>query len=89
MSEPLRVVYLGKLADLAGADDHRLDMHAGPLDWTALLARLDTQADAGLGEALDADSVKVALNGAIVPDKAALMVKAGDEIAFLPPVSGG
>lgn len=76
------VVLLGKLADLAGAPS--LDLIA-PLDWAGLKAVLPE----ALAEAIDDPRNRVALNGALLADKAALQAGAGDEIAFLPPVSGG
>ena len=78
----IRLVFLGKLADLAGADALELPSAS---DWTGLLAALPP----ALTEAITAGSIKVAINGALVADKAAIVAKAGDEIAFLPPVSGG
>ncbi len=76
------VVFLGKLADLAGAPSLSLP---GPLDWTGLKAALPS----ALAEAVDDPRNRVALNGALLADKAGLQAGAGDEIALLPPVSGG
>ena len=44
-----------------------------------------------LGDWLDpyCERVKLALNGSILAEKTALSAKDGDEIALLPPVSGG
>jgi sulfur-carrier protein len=78
----ITVVLLGKLADLAGAPALQL---AAPLDWTGLKAALP----AALAEAIDDPRNRVAVNGALLADKAALAAGAGDEIALLPPVSGG
>lgn len=78
----VKLVFLGKLADLAGASDKNL---AGPLDWHGLVAALPGP----LGEALQGDKVKLALNGAVLADKTELTAADGDEIALLPPVSGG
>jgi molybdopterin synthase sulfur carrier subunit len=78
----ITVVFLGKLADLAGAPALQL---AAPLDWTGLKAALP----AALAEAIDDPRNRVAVNGALLADKAALQAGAGDEIALLPPVSGG
>jgi molybdopterin synthase sulfur carrier subunit len=78
----VKLVFLGKLADLAGAPDKDV---AGPLDWQGLVEALPGP----LGEALRGDKVKLALNGAVLADKAALAAADGDEIALLPPVSGG
>ena len=76
------VVLLGKLADLGGAPALSL---AGPLDWAGLKAALP----AALAEAVDDPRNRVALNGALLADKDALQASSGDEIALLPPVSGG
>ena len=76
------VVFLGKLADLAGAPSLQL---AGPLDWAGLKAALPSV----LVEVLDDPRNRVAVNGALLADKAGLQAGAGDEIALLPPVSGG
>jgi molybdopterin synthase sulfur carrier subunit len=78
----ITVVLLGKLADLAGAPALQL---AGPLDWAGLLAALPD----ALAEAACEPRTRVAVNGALLADKAALQADAGDEIALLPPVSGG
>ena len=78
----IRIVFLGRLADLAGAPEREI---AGPLDWPALVEALRGD----LGEWVTGDKVKLALNGAVLADKAALRAKDGDEIALLPPVSGG
>ena len=76
------LVFLGKLADLAGAPEKEV---AGPLNWQALLQALPGP----LGEATAGDKVKLALNGAVLADKTALAASDGDEVALLPPVSGG
>ena len=88
MSEPVRVIYLGKLADVAGRTGNRLDVHCGPIDWNYLVGVLESVA-IGLGAMVSDDRVKVALNGRVLADKSALIANEGDEIALLPPVSGG
>jgi molybdopterin synthase sulfur carrier subunit len=79
----VKLVFLGKLADIAGAE-RTLD---GPdaKDWAALLATLEPEVAAALADS----RVKVAVNGVVLADRAALVARPGDEIAFLPPVSGG
>jgi len=80
------VVLLGKLADLAGAPTLALPLPlAAELDWQGLKAALP----APLAEAIEDPRVRVAVNGALVPNKHKLQANAGDEIALLPPVSGG
>ncbi|MFO6445551.1 MoaD/ThiS family protein [Erythrobacter sp. NE805] len=78
----ITVVPLGKLADLAGAPSLEV---AGPLDWAGLKAALPE----ALAAVLDDPRNRVAVNGALIADKAALRAGGGDEIALLPPVSGG
>lgn len=78
----ITIILLGKLADLAGAPSLSL---AAPLDWAGLKAGLPP----ALAEAADDPRNRVALNGALLADKATLLAAEGDEIALLPPVSGG
>ena len=78
----VRLVFLGRLADLAGASDMGL---TGPLGWPSLLEALPGP----LGDAVRGDKVRVAVNGAVLADKTTLAAKDGDEVALLPPVSGG
>jgi sulfur-carrier protein len=79
---PVRLVFLGKLADLAGAGEVEV---AGPLDWQGLLAVLPET----LANAAQDPRNRVAVNGALLADKEALQATNGDEVALLPPVSGG
>lgn len=78
----VRIVFLGPLRDLAGAD-HR-DV-AAPLDWTGLLRAVDP----GVAAQLRDERVNVACAGRVLADKMALHGRDGDEVALLPPVSGG
>lgn len=79
---PLKLVFLGRLEDAAGGPE-RVVEPAASLD--LLLARLEPE----LASALGAERIKLALNGALIADRALLTLKDGDELAFLPPVSGG
>lgn len=78
----VKLVFLGKLADLAGAPEQDV---AGPLDWQGLLDALPGP----LGDLARGAKVKLALNGTVLADKSALAANNGDEVALLPPVSGG
>ncbi len=78
----LRLVFLGRLADVAGGAERFVEV-AGSLE--ALLASLEPE----LAAALNAERIKLAHNGTIVTDRAVLALQDGDELAFLPPVSGG
>ena len=79
----IRLVFLGRLADLAGSGELALEADA-TISLAAILARLTPTLAAALGEG----RIKCAVNGALVPHKG-LFVAPGDELAFLPPVSGG
>lgn len=81
-------MFLGRLEELAGRSFEDLSASA-PLDWTDVLGWLGDWYSAELAETVDGEKVKIALNGALVADKHALVLADGDEIAFLPPVSGG
>ncbi len=78
----VRLVFLGKLADLAGEAERELP---APLDWAQLLAALEP----GLMAAVADDTTRIAMDGDLLVDKTALSAPDGAEIAFLPPVSGG
>lgn len=82
MRQVVTVVFLGKLADLAGAPSFSL---AAPIDWAGFKAALPAM----LADAAEDPRNRVAVNGALLADKAALQAGEGDEIALLPPVSGG
>lgn len=76
-----RLVFLGKLEDLAGAGERAVP--AGPLE--TVLAGMDR----ALALALLDERVRLALNGELLPERGGIVLGDGDELAFLPPVSGG
>ena len=78
----LKLVFLGRLQDAAGATEREVEA-VGSLN--ALFGALDP----ALAEVLLGEKVKIAVNGHIVSDRAGCALSDGDEIAFLPPVSGG
>lgn len=75
-----RLVFLGRLADLAGGAEREVAPGS--------LARIMADMGPELAQALAGPRVRLALNGALVAGDG-LVLKAGDELAFLPPVSGG
>ena len=78
-----RIVFLGRLADLAGVLER--EVAATPATgFNGLLALLDPP----LVEALRDEKVRIAVNGVLTP-RPALAFGPGDEVALLPPVSGG
>jgi len=81
-SGSVEIVFLGLLADMAGADRRIL---AAPLDWSGLLSALEP----ALAREIAQERVHVACAGTVLSDKTTLAARAGDEVALLPPVSGG
>ncbi len=76
-----KLVFLGRLADLAGTAER--EVAPGTLE--AILASLPVE----LAVALLDEKVRIARNGELLINPGSIAVEPGDEIAFLPPVSGG
>jgi molybdopterin synthase sulfur carrier subunit len=76
-----RLVFLGRLEDLAGTAE--MAVAPGPLE--QVLAGLPRE----LAVALLVDRVRIALNGTLLAESGGITLTDGDELAFLPPVSGG
>lgn len=79
----LALVFLGPLEDVAGVPAMALDIDA-PVSLADIAERLEPE----LAVAITAAKVRLALNGQIV-SAAEMRAGNGDELAFLPPVSGG
>lgn len=76
------VVFLGPLRDLVQAETVEVN---APLDWAGLLDAVGP----AVREQLESERVNVACAGQVLADKTSLLAKDGDEVALLPPVSGG
>ncbi len=76
-----RLVFLGRLEDIAGTAE--LAVAPGPVE--QILASLDP----ALAVQLLGEKVRMALNGSLITDMGGISLAEGDELAFLPPVSGG
>lgn len=76
------IVFLGPLRDLAGEATREVK---APLDWAGLIAAVGPKIAAQLTE----ERVNIACAGRVLRDKTALCAVDGDEVALLPPVSGG
>lgn len=82
-----KLVFLGRLEDVAGAPEIVL----APLHG-ATLGQVLAGVPAELAAALSSPKIRIAVNGALLTADQALdelAIADGDEIAFLPPVSGG
>lgn len=80
----VKLVFMGRLEDVAGAAERLLE-----LGEATGLADLLAQLPVPLALAVAEPRIRLALNGALVGDPAAIVLRDGDELAFLPPVSGG
>lgn len=78
----VRILFLGPLRDIAGVPELTT---VAPLDWAALLAAVGP----AVAEQLRDERVHVACGGRVLGDKTTLLAQNGDEVALLPPVSGG
>lgn len=76
-----KLVFLGRLEDIAGAPE--IEVSEGPL--AEIIAGLGRD----LAMALSGDRIRIAHNGTLVSESGGIVLKSGDEVAFLPPVSGG
>ncbi|MEL7190150.1 MAG: MoaD/ThiS family protein [Pseudomonadota bacterium] len=78
----VKIVFLGPLRDIAGVESQKV---AAPLDWVGLLNAVGPQ----VAEQLQSERVNIACAGRVLMNKADLSAQAGEEVALLPPVSGG
>ncbi|MEP0191414.1 MAG: MoaD/ThiS family protein [Erythrobacter sp.] len=78
----VKIVFLGPLRDLAGEDARSVE---APLDWAGLVEAVGP----AVAEQLQEARVNIACGGKVLSDKTALNAADGDEVALLPPVSGG
>ncbi len=76
-----KLVFLGRLQDVAGGIER--DVAAGSL--ANILATLSPE----LALAVTDERVRWALNGELIAERGVILLSDGDELAFLPPVSGG
>ena len=78
----VRILFLGPLQDLAGEAEREVD---APLHWAGLLEAVGRE----VADQLKEERVNVACAGRVLADKTTLLAQDGDEVALLPPVSGG
>ena len=76
------IVFLGPLRDMASMAAREVP---APLNWHGLLEIVEP----AIARQLRDERIHVACAGRVLPDKTLLAAKDGDEVALLPPVSGG
>ncbi len=86
----IHVLFFASLREAVGLDGWQCPLPEGVacMDFDALLAALRRRLDAAGYAALTAENVRVAVNQEFI-DSHATMLRADDEVAFLPPVTGG
>ncbi|MBT9445199.1 MAG: MoaD/ThiS family protein [Hyphomonadaceae bacterium] len=82
-----RVMFFGRLRDIAQCSERPVPFD-GALSLDAF-RRLVASGDDDLARALQADSTRVAVNATIAPRSVDLVIHPGDDVAFMPPFSGG
>lgn len=84
----LQLRYLASLREELGRSEERFEVPEAGLDFEQVLALIQDRHGPGAVAALTADSVRLACNQELV-DPSGLHLRGGDELAFLPPVTGG
>ncbi|NKB97795.1 MAG: MoaD family protein [Pseudomonadales bacterium] len=82
----VRVVYFASLREVVGVAEQQFEVQS----LGDLLMHIRETFDCEAVRALTAENVRIAINQSLVSDIDAVpLLSAGDEIAFLPPVTGG
>jgi molybdopterin synthase sulfur carrier subunit len=81
-----KVLFFASLREAVGEAELALDLD-GPVSLDGLLKRLQGRLSPAGYAALTAENVRVAINQEL--QNGPLEVQPGDEVAFLPPVTGG
>ena len=85
----IRVLFFASLKEAVGLDCWECGVPQGDaMRLDALLAALRQQLGAAGYAALTAENVRIAVNQEFIDGEAAEL-RSGDEVAFLPPVTGG
>lgn len=83
----VNVLFFASLREAVGCEAMTLELDSDGIDLAGLLQQLGKRLDAAAVSSLTAESVRIALNQELM--SGAFRIKDGDEIAFLPPVTGG
>jgi molybdopterin converting factor subunit 1 len=81
-----QILLFGRLKDAFGAAS--IPLPAGVATVAALRKKL-AEANPDLADVLRSRSIRIAVNQSLVADEAAKRISPADEIALLPPLSGG
>lgn len=82
----VRVLFFASLRDELGCGELALEIDA-PIELSVFIDRLSAKLGAVARAALTAESVRIAVNQELI--NGPMMICDADEVAFLPPVTGG
>mgnify|MGYP003119435035 FL=1 len=83
-----KILFFGKLSDLAGANEWPMPEFDGDLPATRFIAHI-CQTRPNLAAVLSEQQNRICVNHEIHPAAATLRISSEDEVAFIPPMSGG
>ena len=83
----VKVLYFASIREKLGRDAEELDLPAGVATIAGLRSHLRSRGGAWADALADTKLLRTAVNQDMVPPAAT--IKAGDEVAFFPPVTGG
>jgi len=83
----VKVVFFAGIREALGRDAEELDLPAGVATVAGLRSHLRARGGAWANALADGKLLRTAVNQDMAPPAAVL--KAGDEVAFFPPVTGG
>ena len=83
-----KILFFGKLSDIAGASEWPMPKFEGCLDQAAFL-ELVCKGRPQLAEILAEPQNRICVNQDLHPDSAVPEISCDDEVAFIPPMSGG
>jgi len=87
MRVKLRVLYFASIREKLGRDAEEIDLPAGVATVAALRTHLRARGGAWADALAEGKLLRAAVNQDMAQPAAA--IKAGDEVAFFPPVTGG
>jgi len=83
----VRVLYFAAVREQVGKGAEEIDVPAGVTTLAGLRAHLRARGDAWREALAEGKLLRMALNQDMVPQS--VTIKAGDEVAFFPPITGG
>ena len=81
-----RILFFASLREATGTDELKVSI-AAPVTLDELLGRLRDRLPEAAMSALTAENVRLAVNQTLL--NGPVTIRPGDEVAFLPPVTGG